>query len=131
MSMENIRRLEDFLLLVIDRVWHLAGWDSMSQLSSQSVSRWRSSCSWGWLWPLEIVLYTAVSSAKSHANADNFSDISLIKAKRRHGPNTDPRGTPDMTFMKWEEAPLTTTAWRLLFRKLAIQVFVVPCTPYR
>ena len=36
-----------------------------------------------------------------------------------------------MTFTKWEEAPLTTTAWRLLFRKLAIQVFVVPCTPQR
>ena len=42
-------------------------------------------------WPLEIVQYTAVSSAKSGANAVNFSGISLMLAEKRHSPNTDPR----------------------------------------
>ena len=57
------------------------------------------------------VRYIIVSSAKSRTLLLTESGRSFIYARKRHGPNTDPWGTPDTTGNVSEVHPSIRTCW--------------------
>ena len=61
-----------------------------------------------------------MSSAKSLTWESIVSGKSLMYRRKRAGPKTDPRGTPDVTGTLSEEVPSRTTTWDLLLRKASI-----------
>ena len=71
----------------------------------------------------------AVSSANNRTLDLQFCGRSLMYARKRRGPSTDPCGTPDDTGMGSELIPLVITDWVLLSRKLLIQLRVWPRIP--
>ena len=50
---------------------------------------------------------------------------SLINIKKRMGPNTVPRGSPETTGEHEEAEPLTTTRWLRPLRKLRCQMLAL------
>ena len=59
-----------------------------------------------------------VSSAKSLTVQVNFSDKSLIYAKKNRGPKMDPCDTPALTGNQFDDCPLSITGCIMLLRKL-------------
>ena len=58
-----------------------------------------------------------------------MSVISFILSRKRTGPRTEPRDTPDMTFAGDEWEPFIETCWVRLARKDFIQCNVDPVMP--
>ena len=56
--------------------------------------------------------------------------MSLMCSKKSIGPRTEPCGTPDVTSMMADRAPLTETRCLRFDRKYVIQVCVLPVIPY-
>ena len=57
------------------------------------------------------VIYIIVSSAKSRTLLLTELGRSFIYARKRHGPNTDPWGTPDITGKVSDVHPSIRTFW--------------------
>ena len=56
--------------------------------------------------------------------------MSLMYSKKSIGPRTEPCGTPDVTSVMSDRAPLTETRCLRFDRKDVIQLFVLPVIPY-
>ena len=103
--------------LVIWRTWHLEGLNCISNIFSHCSSHARSVCR---TWPSVVELiarYMAVSSAKSLTLDLTCSDRSLMYARKRIGPRTEPHGTPEETGTSSELMPLITTVCFRLSKK--------------
>ena len=59
-----------------------------------------------------------------------FSLMSLMYSKKSIGPRTEPCGTPDVTAVVSDRAPLTETRCLKCYRKYVIQLCVLPVIPY-
>ena len=59
-----------------------------------------------------------------------FSLMSLMYSKKSIGPRTEPCGTPDVTSVVSDRAPLTETRCLRFDRKDVIQLCVLPVIPY-
>ena len=59
-----------------------------------------------------------------------FSLMSLIYSKKSIGPRIVPCGTPDVTYVVSDRAPLTETRCLRFDRKYVIQLCVLPVIPY-
>ena len=58
-----------------------------------------------------------------------FPSMSFMYSKKRTGPRTEPCGTPDVTSVMSDRAPLTETLCLQLDRKDLIQFLVFPVIP--
>ena len=56
--------------------------------------------------------------------------MSLMYSKKSIGPRTEPSGTPDVTSVMSDRAPLTETRCLRFDRKDVIQLCVLPVIPY-
>ena len=56
--------------------------------------------------------------------------MSLMYGKKSIGPRTEPCGTPDVTSVMSDRAPLTETRCLRFDSKVVIQVCVLPVIPY-
>ena len=56
--------------------------------------------------------------------------MSLMYSKKSIGPRTEPCGTPDVTSVMSDRAPLTETRCLRFDRKDVIQLCVLPVIPY-
>ena len=56
--------------------------------------------------------------------------MSLMYSKKSIGPRTEPCGTPDVTYVMSDRAPLTETRCLRFDRKYVIQLCVLPVIPY-
>ena len=56
--------------------------------------------------------------------------MSLMYSKKSVGPRTEPYGTPDVTSVMSDRAPLTETRCLRFDRKNVIQLCVLPVLPY-
>ena len=56
--------------------------------------------------------------------------MSLVYSKKSIGPRTEPCGTPDVTSVMSDRAPLTETRCLRFDRKDVIQLCVLPVIPY-
>ena len=59
-----------------------------------------------------------------------FSLMSLMYGKKSIGPRTEPCGTPDVTSVMSDRAPLTEPRCLQFDRKYVIQLCVLPVNPY-
>ena len=59
-----------------------------------------------------------------------FSFMSLLYSKKSMGPRTEPCGTPDVTAVMSDRAPLTETRCLRLDSTDVIQLCVLPVIPY-
>ena len=97
---------------------------------SQVVSFSMSLCMVSWSDCSVMVLWSMVSSAKSRVVELSGRGRSLMYARKREGPSTDPWGTPDGTGLVLDLEPATMTACFLSSRKPSIQASVLPAIPY-
>ena len=80
---------------------------------------------------LEFILrYIMLSSANRRILDLMFSMMSLMYGKKSIGPRTEPCGTPDVTSVVSDRAPLTETRCLRFDRKDVIQLCVLPVVPY-
>ena len=56
--------------------------------------------------------------------------MSLMYSKKSIGPRTEPCGTPDVTSVMSDKAPLTETSCLRFDRKEVIQLCVLPVIPF-
>ena len=112
--------------LVTGRTWHFAGLKFISQDFSHCSSLERSSCRMFASDNELIARYMAVSAAKSLTPDRTCSGRSLIYARKRMGPRTEPCGTPEDTGMLSELITLITTDCILLSKKPLIHFSVSP-----
>ena len=73
-----------------------------------------------------ILRYMKLSSAKRRILDWTFSFMSLMYSKKSIGPRTEPCGTPDVTSVMSDRAPLTETRCLRFDRKDVIQLCVLP-----
>ena len=71
-----------------------------------------------------ILRYIMLSSANRRILDSTFSVMSLMYSKKSIGPRTEPCGTPDVTYVMSERAPLTETRCLRFDRKNVIQLCV-------
>ena len=74
--------------------------------------------------------YIMLSSAKRRILDWKFSLMSLMYSMKSIGPRTEPCGTPDVTSVVSDRAPLTKTHCLRFHRKDVIQLWVLPVIPY-
>ena len=113
--------------LLMWRTWHLEGLNCISHIFSHCSRHARSVCR---TWPSVVELiarYMAVSSAKSLTLDFTGSSRSLMYARKRNGPRTEPCGTPKETGTSCKLIPLIT---QLSKKKSFIQFKVSPRMPY-
>ena len=80
---------------------------------------------------LEFILrYIMLSSANRRILDLMFSLMSLMYSKKSIGPRTEPCGTPDVTYVVSDRAPLTETRCLLFDRTDVIQLCVLAVIPY-
>ena len=87
----------DIRLLVMGRLKHLVGLNSICQRADHSMSLFRSSCRVLWSSAEFIWRYIIVSSAKSLTVDRMPLAISFMYKRNSVGPKTEPCGTPDKT----------------------------------
>ena len=105
--------------LVGCRTWHFAGLKFISQDFFHCSSLERSSCRMFASDNELISSYMAVLSGKSLTLVRTCSGRSLMHARKRMGPRTEPCGTPEDTGMLSELIPLITTDCFLLSNKVS------------
>ena len=80
---------------------------------------------------LEFILrYIMLSSAKGRILDRTFSFMSFMYSKKSIGPITEPCGTPDVTSVMSDRAPLTENRCLRFDRRYMIQLCVLPVIPY-
>ena len=105
------------VLFVIGRWTHLDTLNSICHLSDHVWSWLRSVWRISW-WILEEILrYIILSYAKRRIEDLIFPFMSFMQSKKRTGPRTEPCGTPDVTSVLSDRAPLTETLCLRLDRK--------------
>ena len=103
---------------------HQSGWKAICQQDSHLASWSRSFCR---LYELLLFLkarYIMVSSAKSLTLG-----ISFIQYRNRHGPSTDPCGTPERTRAVYERCSSCTTVCVLSESQFFSHLLVCPWIP--
>ena len=108
----------------------LEGLKCISHIFSHCSRQARSVCR---TWPSVVELiarYMAVSSAKSRTLDLTSLGRSLMYARKRIGPRTEPCGTPEETGTSSELIPLITTVGFQLSKKPLIHFIVSPLMPY-
>ena len=71
-----------------------------------------------------------LSSANRRILDRMFSLMSMMYSKKSIGPRTEPCGTPDVTSVVSDRAPLTETRCLRFDRKYVIQLCALPVIPY-
>ena len=74
-------------------------------------------------------LYIILSSANNLQCDDTHSGRSLMNARKRIIPRTEPLDTPHITFASCDSTPSKMTFWDLQLRKLLIHQFSLPIHP--
>ena len=117
------------LLLVIVMTSHLLGLNSINHSASHCCIVSRSFCSVFASASQLIVQYNKQPAANSLTFDEVFLVISLMKIRKRSGPNTVPWGTSDVTSDLEECFPSSTTSCFRFVRKSLIQLCRFQRTP--